>query len=77
MKWGLVSRQALGDGWWLYAVFFLLTGSQARAYTRPLLSSTYAVVVSEPQPCCVKFETSYDPSIYWNVPNVSHKKCLC
>jgi len=35
---------------------------EAGAYTRPLLSSTSAVLVSEP--CCVQFVTSYDPSIY-------------
>ena len=28
-----MSRQALRDGWWLYAVFFLLTGSQVLPLT--------------------------------------------
>jgi hypothetical protein len=32
------------------------------SYTRPLLSSTYAVSVSVP--LCVQLITSYDPSIY-------------
>jgi hypothetical protein len=32
------------------------------AYTRPHLSSTYAVLVSEL--FCVQFEASYDPYIY-------------
>jgi hypothetical protein len=35
---------------------------EAGAYTRPLLSSTQAVLVSAP--FCVQFAKSYDPSIY-------------
>jgi hypothetical protein len=38
------------------------SGSAAGAYTRPLFSSTSAVLVSEPM--CVPFVTSFDPSIY-------------
>jgi hypothetical protein len=34
---------------------------QAGAYTRPLLSSTYAVLVSEP--VCVHFVESHDPCV--------------
>jgi len=35
---------------------------EAGAYTRPLLTSTSAILISEP--VCVPFVTSYDPSIY-------------
>ena len=40
----------------------MLAQLQAGADTRPLIRSTYAVLISEP--LWVQFVTSYDPSIY-------------
>ena len=45
--------------------------SEVGAYTRPLLSSTYTVLGSEP--LCVHFVTIYDPSIYERYPSYPTK----
>jgi len=49
---------------------YFWTVAAAGAYTRPLLSSTYAVLVSEP--CRVQFVKyeywSYDPYVYRRYP---------
>jgi len=47
---------------------------QVWAYTRPLLSSTSAVLVSEPS--CVQHVTSYNPSICCRYPTCLLEECL-
>jgi ABC-type lipopolysaccharide export system ATPase subunit len=49
----------------------LVGGPQAGGYDRPLLSSTYAVLVIEP--FCVQFVTSFYPSILLHVTETTQR----